>query len=464
MGGDFFSKRTRHLIPITGNKPIIYHLLKSLDNTSGIVKKVIVIDEKIDKFEKIKRCEDSYKELFGPRINADIILVGQNPLTKVGTLNAVQCVLEESQDIEFPIMVVYGDCLIESKFLERLVQEFDKLSHGPNIVWGLIKRRDNSGDVLIDRKAETVLNSSINNENIVDILEYRVDNLDNVLLDTGIMIIAREAWDKIENLVNKIHRPSSNGIFSFTSIFRQALILSEMSEKDLGDFNINIIGVVDSEETWYDANLPWEILDLIPERISKFCTFTKEDGSITVSPGKEMVMKNGAKILGPSYIGKDAVISDYSIIDSSYLGRNCIIGKSVFISKSSIDNFVSIGDGSNIHNSIIMKNTKIYYQASIVRSIIGDEVMIGVGVRAPCKRMKDVFTGSVDRKDVIFFSDNSIEKAEDFGCVIGDYCQIGSNVIIHPGRKIGKYSKIGAGCQVYKNIPPYYNLEKSNGR
>ena len=103
--------------------------------------------------------------------------------------------------------------------------------------------------------------------------------------------------------------------------------------------------------------------------------------------------------------------------------------------------------------SIIMENTVICYHAEVLHSIIGKEVVIGSDVKTPCQRLNKV-DGVPKPQDVTYFSDVGIKRTSKFGAIVGDYCQIGSGTVIHPGRRIGKQSKIYANCEILKNIKP----------
>jgi len=63
---------------------------------------------------------------------------------------------------------------------------------------------------------------------------------------------------------------------------------------------------------------------------------------------------------------------------------------------------------------------------------------------------------------VTYFSDTGIKKTDKFGAIIGDYCQIGSGTVIHPGRRVGKRSNISANCEILKNIKPDSNIRNKD--
>ena len=140
MGPDYFENKTRHILP-AGDKPLISHLIDTLDNSGKIGDKYIIIEERIIDFERKMTCESSYKQLFNKRINRDIYLFGQDPLTRLGTFEAVRSFVDrkDGEDI-FPLLVCYGDTLIDNNFLNRVIDRYFEIdSDKPKLVWGLTK-------------------------------------------------------------------------------------------------------------------------------------------------------------------------------------------------------------------------------------------------------------------------------------------------------------------------------------
>ena len=464
MGDDYFENKTRHTLPIA-DKPLIYHLIKVLDEDERINSKFIVIGEKIIDFEKIKPCEKTYESIFRNRIGDDIHLFGQDPLTKVGTFEAVKDFLEQHDNENiFPLLVIYGDTLVEKDFLSYIIDQYFNENYESKILWGLIKHREERGDVVVKSTDFDSRFTKISEENIINVYEYQVRKYGSYcrLHDTGIMVISKEAWNDIIKLITIIHRPSSLGMFSFTNILRQALIVKGTQMEGLRDLKIKLIGVVAREGSWYGENYPWGILNLNKIKILECVKNAKWDDKDIEFLGKrtllvpekvQITLSNGAKIKGPCILREGVEIHDYAIIENSYIGKDCLIDANAIIVGSTLEKNVKISCGAIINSCIIMENSNIYYNSTIVESIVGKDVTIGVGVRVPCQRLKTLGEKAVDRM-VTYFSDIGVKKVKSFGAIIGDYSQIGSGTIIHPGRRIGKLSKINSNSQVVKNVPP----------
>lgn len=103
----------------------------------------------------------------------------------------------------------------------------------------------------------------------------------------------------------------------------------------------------------------------------------------------------------------------------------------------------TIGDGTKIANmveiggSVLGRNCKVQVFTSIPPGcVIGDRVFIGPGVRL-CNDKYPKATG----------------EWECTGVIIGDDSNIGANVVIMPGVKIGKNCEIAAGVLINRDIP-----------
>ena len=555
MGNDYFENRTRHLLPLA-NKTLVQHLIETVDKCTQIGRKHIIIEEKVEENEKKKPCEESYKAIFRERIGDDVVLVGEDPLTQAGTFEAVRRYIDQDNDTKedmFPLLVLYGDTLVEEKFLRRIVDQYYDEQEPSKIVWGLVESKKEIEKFVITKPRRDKNNDfgEIKGADILNILEYpilriRKDGPYDFLHDTGIMMISKEAWKDIHKLIQRIHRPSSLGFFSFANILKQALVFKDINIEEIGDMNIKIIGIAASasEYHWNEANYPWEILALNKIKILdsvKDAAWTGEEEKeigqkTTFVPEKvEFTMPNGARIKGPCVLGKNVEIKDYAVIEKSYIGEGCNIGSHAVIRDSTLVKDIKIHYDAVIENAIIMENSVICYHAEVIHSIVGKEVMIGSDVKTPCQRLKNVegFLFSTDiklkedfnkgilsevlkdafktygfslsanagitkgegkenewvisdekmrkffaRKEdgklnisvdgkpvyqwVIYFSDIGIKKTEKFGAIIGDYCQIGSGTVIHPGRRIGKRSKIYANCEILKNVKPSSKLRNKD--
>jgi NDP-sugar pyrophosphorylase family protein len=523
MGEESFDNKTRHLIP-QNDKPIIFHLLDTLLSNSQIKKVHIIVEERIDNFNRIWPCGENYEKIIDDNpIYKDVVsLHGQNFLTKVGTYEAVKSFIKDKGE-KFPLLIVYGDSYVSRNFLNKFIDKFlNEINYDtePIFYWGLTPPYNEKGNILHRQDAKR--NDVIMGEDILEISEKGIDS-PNSLKDTGMMLISSEAWRNIRVMAKRIHRPSPFGIFSFASIIRQSLIFkgTKIYGQELGDIRIKCI--LGHKEDYLDANYPWELLELgksiWKDKISDIMQFdpktklVRNEPELVDSFGKEsIVIQDNSSIritdknilfIGPCYFDKSVIVKNNTIIEKSYIGLNSIIESNVYIYGSKLENaivskganiengiircskikensiirnsfvgndcFISnnttisastleknieIHSNSIIENSIIMDSTTIFHNCLVVMSIIGKHVTLGVGVNIPCKRLNKITEYEPEDKKVTYFSDIDICKTEHFGAIIGDCCQIGSGAVVHPGRRVGKRSKIDSGYQVVKNLPP----------
>jgi NDP-sugar pyrophosphorylase family protein len=216
MDDDYFENKTRHVLPIA-NKSLIKYLIETLYKDERIGDKYIKIEEKIENNEKKKPSEEVYKLIFGNLIGNGIELPGQDSLTQRGTFGAVKAFIDKyiKKDI-FPLLILYGDTLVEGNFLEHIIDQYDKEQKGSKILWGLVKHetkdKKSMGDVVtepIDIPKDDF--KEIDEKNIIDIFEQQKKESYDLLHDTGIMLLSEDAWNVIYDQIDKL-QPSTHGI------------------------------------------------------------------------------------------------------------------------------------------------------------------------------------------------------------------------------------------------------------
>lgn len=141
--------------------------------------------------------------------------------------------------------------------------------------------------------------------------------------------------------------------------------------------------------------------------------------------------------------------------------------KKYFVHESSyVDDNVKIGDETKIwHFSHIMSNSEIGIRCNIGQNVvISPGVKLGNGVKI--QNNVSVYTGVICDDDVFLgpscvFTNvinprSFIERKTEYReTIIGKGASIGANATIVCGHNIGKFSLIGAGSVVTKNIPDY---------
>jgi len=174
---------------------------------------------------------------------------------------------------------------------------------------------------------------------------------------------------------------------------------------------------------------PWDIL-----RINHFVL----KGISSSTAGR---IEGHALIKGKVRIGKGTRIRSYTyVLGPAVIGENCEIGPNVCIFPST-----SIGDGSRIspfteiRNSIIGEGVRIGTGSLVEASIIGKGTYIGAK-----------FTSCEDEVEVRI---NDERLKARMGTVAGEGCEIGDNVGIKAGVRMGNRAKIRGLKIVGEDVP-----------
>lgn len=177
------------------------------------------------------------------------------------------------------------------------------------------------------------------------------------------------------------------------------------------------------ESYWQTIKYPWHVLSMMKLFLSKIKK-SQIDQSAVISQyaiinGPVIIEENVrigdfVKISGPAYIGKNSVISDYSLIRESQIGEDCLIGSYSEIARS------YIGNGVFLHRNYLGD------------SVLGDKVMMGAQAATANLRFDGETVKSYLDEDKI---DTNMPK---LGMMVGDEAKIGVNTIVFPGVKIGK--------------------------
>lgn len=140
---------------------------------------------------------------------------------------------------------------------------------------------------------------------------------------------------------------------------------------------------------------------------------------------------------------------EYFAHESAVIDEGCKIGKGTKIWHfSHIMTGCEIGENCNIGQNVVVspqvilgKNVKVQNNVSIYTGVIcGDDVFLGPSM---------VFTNIVNPRSAV------IRKNLYVTTIVEKGASIGANSTIICGNKIGRYSFIGAGAVVTKDVKPY---------
>lgn len=188
---------------------------------------------------------------------------------------------------------------------------------------------------------------------------------------------------------------------------------------------------------WGYLQYPWHILSIS----SYFLSNMKKKVGSGVDVARGAVIKGnvflddgvkvleGAKILGPAFIGKNTVIGNTVMIRESMIGQNCVLGFATEVTRS------YIGNNSWFHTNYIGD------------SVIADNVGMGSGAVLANFRLDEATVHSKVGNEKI----NT--HRQKLGAVIGANTRIGVNSSIMPGIKTGESCMIGSGVLLDRDMP-----------
>ena len=399
------SSRPKPLIPIAG-KPLLEHTILGLKN-SGINEILLVVGYK----------ENLIKDYFGDgkeKFNVKIEYITQEE--QLGTAHAFR--YGKNFAVNEPVLLMYGDLLVEPKVYQEIIQTFKKNKVEGIILLMEVKNPEEFGIISLDSNGFV--------EKIIEkpSPEMNVGNLANA----GVFIFDSKIFQAIEKTEKSIR-----GEYEFTDSME--ILVNQLNGK--------ILGYTIKDYFWSDIGLPWQLFganSFILDRIERKILGDVEEnvqilGNVHIS--KNTNVKSGSYIQGPCYIGENTLIGPNAFIRPyTSVGDNCHIGisevkNSLIFSKSNVPHFNYVGD-----------------------SIICENVNLGAGSKTSNLRF--------DNKSVkVNIEGKLIDSGRrKLGAFIGPNVQTGINASIMCGKKIGENSVIGAHTLVVEDVPPntlYYH-------
>jgi glucose-1-phosphate thymidylyltransferase len=238
---------------------------------------------------------------------------------------------------------------------------------------------------------------------------YGVVNIDGVEVK-GIVEKPKEAGS---NLVNTGIYAFTRDVFKFTeAVLDIPSVLNNMIAEGYS------IKTLETGGTWLDVIYPWDVISLnnaILQNIEVGLGGTIEDGVTLqgkVMVGEGTVIRAGSCIYGPAVIGSGCDIGPHvCVMPSTSIGDNVVISSFTQIKNSVIGNDVHMGPGCFISDSVIDKGCVI----------------------------KGRFTALGGPSEVRV---NSESPSINVGVIMGEDCQVESNVTAQPGVIVGNYCQI----------------------
>jgi glucose-1-phosphate thymidylyltransferase len=314
-------------------------------------------------------------------------------VTQDKQLGTAHALLQAKNYIKGPFIVLSGDNIIDKKSILNLIKDKSEYSM-------LIKENPQPskyGVVFIEKGK------------LKKIVEKPSEEVGK-FISTGIYKFPNSIFSEIKKL-------SSKGIYGLSSVIQSIVEKGE---------NINTI----TADLWADIVYPWDLIYLNESMINE--TSSSVSGVIEkgvtikgdVSVGKDSIIHSGCYIVGPVVVG-----------DGCEIGPNACIFPSTALGSNSV-----VNPFSQVRNSVIMNDVHIGSNSYIKNSIIGQGSII-----------ENNFS-SADGSSIVEI-EGEFKKLENVGVMVGEDCSIGSNVVVDPGKIIGRKCKIAPLKRIIDNIP-----------
>jgi NDP-sugar pyrophosphorylase family protein len=187
---------------------------------------------------------------------------------------------------------------------------------------------------------------------------------------------------------------------------------------------------------WQENDFPWSILDVRNEnnlqvQINNYC----ESSALKISSNSKYNIDINK---GPVFIDKSANIHENVKIEGPcFVGPNTEIRHTAYLRSGSwISENAIVGHASEIKNSILLPGAKAPHFNYVGDSILGFGVNLGAGTKLSNVRN--------DRRDIRLTYNNDLFNTgmKKMGAIIGDFSEIGCNVVTNPGTIISPKSMV----------------------
>ena len=388
--------RPKHLISIAG-KPLLQRLIEAL-KTAGINEILIVVRYKAEMI----------KEFFGngEKFGVEIGYLQQSQ--EKGTADAVGAA---ETAIEEDFLLVYGDLLVESEVIKRIVKSHTCEKPEVTMTVVPVEKPQHYGIVTLQGNRVTRISE-----------KPKPEEAPTNLANAGIYALSPTIFEKIKQTPR-----SERGEIEITDSI--SLLINEGKK---------VLALTIPKKSWIDVGRPWDLFEANKWTLQH------------LTPKLEGHIENGATIIGPVAIEENARIRAGAYIEGpAFIGAGSDVGPNCFIRPyTSLGRNVRIGNACEIKNSIVMDKTNIGHLSYVGDSIIGENCNLGAGTVIANLRF-DGKTVKMKVKDEVV--DTGRRK---LGVILGDHVETGVNASFMPGVKIGNNCWIGANVLVYRDVPP----------
>ncbi|MFC7127880.1 sugar phosphate nucleotidyltransferase [Haloferax chudinovii] len=165
---------------------------------------------------------------------------------------------------------------------------------------------------------------------------------------------------------------------------------------------------------WLDPSHPWGLLSVTETLLAR---------------------RHGSAVAASARIHERAVVGDHAVV-----GDDCDVGPGAVISGGScLQNNVSVGANSVIERSILSTDARVGAGVVLRDSVVGPGATVGDGVVSPGGHADVILEGRL-------YTDRRL------GSIIGDRAEVGANVTLTAGSRVGAEAVVGAGTVLHGDV------------
>lgn len=303
-------------------------------------------------------------------------------------LGSGDALAQATDGITGPFVVVNGDNVIDSTMVGETIRQYDVDDAVATVAVARSDMASEYGTVCTE------------NERITTILEQN-EGADQGRINVGVYVFDERIFGALER----------------TSIRRGELSLTAAIPSLEGE----VVPAV-PDGVWYDPAYPWDLL-AISEQLQ------------AAHPELVSGPEDRPAIAETARIHEGAVVEDHVLV-----GPGCEISPGAVLRRGTcLHSDVRVGSNSVLKRSLVGADTSIGPNAVLRDSVVGEEVALGEATTAP--------GGPAD-----FVVQDTLHRDQQLGSLISDRAEVGANVSLTPGARIGPGAHVPHGNTVPGSI------------
>lgn len=180
---------------------------------------------------------------------------------------------------------------------------------------------------------------------------------------------------------------------------------------------------------------PWHLLDLKDVLLHQRETSIDKEAIVA----ETTILDDSA---GPIIIEAGATVKDFvKIIGPTFIGKNALIGEYSFIRQSSVEAHATVGANTEVVRSLISPHATLH-SCFIADSILGEHAHIGAGLITANKRFDRATISTTVKEDRVD------SYRHNLGVIVGPKANIGIGVKSMPGTIIGPQQVVEPGIVI----------------